>query len=63
MPRVHHQYMPSQLDVEDTLDRAHQEALERLGFDVVLFPRLGILSAVQYDTDAKTLMALLDTRF
>jgi gamma-glutamyltranspeptidase/glutathione hydrolase len=62
MPRVHHQLRPTQLDVEDALDRNHQEALERLGFDVVTFPRLGILSAVQYDLQAKTLMALLDPR-
>ena len=63
LPRVHHQYRPTQLDVEDTLDISHQEALERLGFDVVQFPRLGILSAIQYDVNAKTLMALLDSRF
>jgi gamma-glutamyltranspeptidase/glutathione hydrolase len=62
MPRVHHQYRPTQLDVEDALDMLHQEALERLGFDVVQFPRLGILSAIQYDVKAKTLMALLDPR-
>lgn len=63
LPRVHHQYRPTQLDVEDSLDASHQEALERLGFDVVQFPRLGILSAAQYDVNAKTLMALLDPRF
>ena len=63
LPRVHHQYRPTQLDVEDALDITHQEALEQVGFDVVQFPRLGILSAVQYDVNAKTLMALLDTRF
>jgi len=63
MPRVHHQYKPTQLDVEDSVDVSHQEALERLGFDLVTFPRLGILSAVQYDVSAKTLMALLDSRF
>jgi gamma-glutamyltranspeptidase/glutathione hydrolase len=62
-PRVHHQYRPTQLDVEDSLDASHQDALERLGFDVVQFPRLGILSAIQYDVQAKTLMALLDQRF
>jgi gamma-glutamyltranspeptidase/glutathione hydrolase len=62
-PRVHHQYRPTQLDVEDAVDTAHQDALERLGFDVVQFPRLGILSAIQYDVKAKTLMALLDPRF
>ncbi|MDB4961855.1 MAG: gamma-glutamyltransferase 1, Threonine peptidase family [Myxococcales bacterium] len=63
LPRVHHQYRPTQLDVEDSLDASHQEALERLGFDVVQFPRLGILAAAQYDVNAKTLMALLDSRF
>ncbi|CAN5483328.1 gamma-glutamyltransferase [soil metagenome] len=63
MPRVHHQYRPTQLDVEDAVDIHHQNALERLGFDCVQFPRLGILSAVQYDRRAKTLMALLDPRF
>ena len=63
MPRVHHQHWPTQLDVEDAVDPLHQQALERLGFDVVLFPRLGILSAVQYDVERKTLMALLDRRF
>jgi len=63
LPRVHHQYRPTQLDVEDSLDVSHQEALERLGFDVVQFPRLGILAAAQYDVNAKTLMALLDSRF
>jgi gamma-glutamyltranspeptidase len=62
-PRVHHQYRPTQLDVEDSIDASHQDALERLGFDVVQFPRLGILSAIQYDVQAKTLMALLDQRF
>ena len=63
LPRVHHQYRPTQLDVEDSVDASHQEALERLGFDVVQFPRLGILAAAQYDVNAKTLMALLDPRF
>lgn len=63
LPRVHHQYRPTQLDVEDALDPLHQDALERLGFDVVQFPRLGILAAVQHDVNAKTLMALLDPRF
>jgi gamma-glutamyltranspeptidase/glutathione hydrolase len=63
MPRVHHQYRPTQLDVEDAVDLQHQEALERLGFDVVQFPRLGILAAVGYDVKAKTLLALLDPRF
>ncbi len=63
LPRVHHQFRPTQLDVEDSLDMSHQEALERLGFDVVQFPRLGILAAAQYDVNAKTLMALLDPRF
>lgn len=63
LPRVHHQYRPTQLDVEDSLDIRHQEGLERLGFDVVQFPRLGILAAAQYDVSAKTLMALLDPRF
>ena len=63
LPRVHHQYRPTQLDVEDSLDISHQEGLERLGFDVVQFPRLGILAAAQYDVNAKTLMALLDPRF
>ena len=63
LPRVHHQWRPTQLDVEDALDFTHQQALERLGFDIVQFPRLGILSAVQYDVAGKTLMALLDTRF
>jgi hypothetical protein len=29
----------------------------------VQFPRLGILAAVQYDVNLKTLMALLDSRF
>jgi gamma-glutamyltranspeptidase len=63
LPRVHHQYRPTQLDVEDSLDANQQHALERLGFDVVQFPRLGILAATQYDVNAKTLMALLDPRF
>jgi gamma-glutamyltranspeptidase len=63
LPRVHHQYRPTQLDVEDSLDIGHQEALERLGFDVVQFPRLGILAAIHYDSNAKTLMAMLDQRF
>ena len=62
-PDIHHQYRPTQLDVEDALEPQYQDALERVGFDVVRFPRLGILSAVQYDVDAKTLMALLDHRF
>lgn len=63
LPRVHHQYRPTQLDVEDSLDASHQEALERLGYDVVQFPRLGILAAAHYDVNAKTLKALLDPRF
>ena len=63
MPRVHHQFRPTQFDVEDAVESTHQAALERLGFDLVQFPRLGILSAVQYDLNAKTLMALLDPRF
>lgn len=63
MPRVHHQHWPTQLDVEDAADPQHQNALERMGFDVVLFPRLGILSAVQYDVERNTLMGLLDRRF
>jgi gamma-glutamyltranspeptidase/glutathione hydrolase len=63
MPRVHHQHWPTQLDVEDSLDQQHKEALERLGYEVVQFPRLGILAAVQYDVNLKTLMALLDSRF
>jgi gamma-glutamyltranspeptidase / glutathione hydrolase len=63
LPRVHHQYRPTQLDVEDAVDAVHMEALEHIGFDVVKFPRLGILAALQYDVDAKTLMAMLDPRF
>lgn len=63
LPRVHHQYRPTQLDVEDALDLTHQTGLEQVGFEVAQFPRLGILSAVQYDVTAKTLMTLLDTRF
>ena len=63
LPRIHHQYRPTQLDVEDTLDVSHQEALERLGFDVVKFPRLGILAAAHHDVKAQTLMAMLDARF
>jgi len=63
VPRVHHQWRPTHLDVEDSVDVSHQRALERLGFDIVLYPRLGILSAVQYDLNGKTLMALLDPRF
>jgi len=63
MPRVHQQYRPTQLDVEDALDAAQVSVLERIGFDCVQFPRLGILSAVQYDVKAQTLMALLDPRF
>lgn len=63
LPRVHHQYRPTQLDVEDAVDMTHQESLEHVGFEVVQFPRLGILSAVQYDVKDKTLTALLDTRF
>jgi gamma-glutamyltranspeptidase / glutathione hydrolase len=63
LPRVHHQYRPTQLDVEDAVDAVHMEALEQIGFDVVKFPRLGILAALQYDVDAKTLMAMLDPRF
>ena len=63
LPRVHHQCRPTQLDVEDSLSASDNESLERRGFDVVQFPRLGILSAVQYDVQARTLLALLDTRF
>lgn len=63
LPRVHHQFKPTQIDVEDALDLNHQETLERLGYDVVQFPRLGILAAIQYDVKGKTLSALLDQRF
>jgi len=63
LPRVHHQYRPTQLDVEDAIDPAHMQALEHIGFDVVRYPRLGILAALQYDQSAETLMGLLDPRF
>jgi hypothetical protein len=63
LPRVHHQYRPTQLDVEDAIDPAHMQALEHIGFDVVRYPRLGILAALQYDQSADTLMGLLDPRF
>jgi gamma-glutamyltranspeptidase / glutathione hydrolase len=63
LPRVHHQWRPTQLDVEDTLEDAHKAGLERTGFDVMQYPRLGILSAVQRDLSTNTLTEMMDPRF
>jgi gamma-glutamyltranspeptidase / glutathione hydrolase len=63
MPRVHQQFRPTSLDVEATLEDVHKRGLERTGFDVVQYPRLGILSAVQRDLSTNTLMEMMDPRF
>lgn len=63
MPRVHHQFMPLSLDIEDAIPQTDAEELERRGYEVLRYPRLGIGAGIQNDLDAKTLFAALDPRF
>ena len=62
-PRVHHQFLPAHLDVEDSVPLDAAEELQRRGFEVLRYPRLGIGAGIHNDLAQKTFFAALDPRF
>jgi gamma-glutamyltranspeptidase/glutathione hydrolase len=61
-PRVHHQYKPDDIFVEETIPSEMVAALEKRGYPVVIFPRLAIGTAIHLGSERK-LQAILDARF
>tara|TARA_R110002096_G_scaffold436100_1_gene667699 strand:- start:63491 stop:65128 length:1638 start_codon:yes stop_codon:yes gene_type:complete len=63
MGRVHHQNLPPEIQLEDSVGWDMARALEARGMPVTMFPRLGIGAAIRYSIDKKHFQASLDGRF
>jgi gamma-glutamyltranspeptidase/glutathione hydrolase len=61
-PRVHHQFKPDDIHIEEFVDPDIVRDLERRGYPVVIYPRLGIGAGIHRLSDDK-LQATLDSRF
>ncbi len=63
MGRVHHQNLPPEIQLEDSVGWDMGRELEARGIPVAMFPRLGIGAAIKYSIDNKHFQASLDGRF
>ena len=61
--RVHHQYLPREIHLEESVGWDMGAALESRGYPVAMFPRLGIGAGIHYSVEEKAFQATLDNRF
>jgi gamma-glutamyltranspeptidase/glutathione hydrolase len=61
--RVHHQYLPAEIHLENNAGMDVAEKLEARGFPVAMYPRLGIGAGIHYKPSEGAFQATLDPRF
>jgi len=61
-PRIHHQWMPDRLKLEESLDGAIAAELRKRGHTIKREKSIGVLQAIGLSLDGKTLIAVHDPR-
>ena len=61
-PRIHHQWMPDQLRIEESLDDLVVAGLKKRGHTIKRTKTIGVLQAIGISAEGKTLVGVHDPR-